>query len=314
MANTKTAVKKRISSPDYEQAPNTEWDDAAALYNSFTTDAVFYSMCHQRGVDISDPQTQEYAYVSSEYIGDICEERLREGTITEAAASRLVLIADLPAHFWRESELGLFQSYGLSKLTAVEKDYRNQLKDAVIQYNQLASNYLYKNPDSLLDEIVTATASASLSHAPDHIGGPKDQLRMLRGARTEAIGFSLLDKLSAMIPDRLSYRPATVEEDRCGADAIVLFDKQRFGLDFKSSLDGVESDKHGGHYDHTFGTDFHIQSIDKNTGIVTARIVPQIDETALGTRCRLPESEVMPAALHLGDQLLQMHKLTTSAH
>lgn len=312
MARTKTDHRKSPKSIDHEHAQRSTWENAAELYNSLTTDSEFYELSHQQNVDVHDSQSPEYASITSDYITQFCEARLQDGTLNETTATQLLLTANLPIFFWQQAELLQMQGQTTTEFTPPEKQRCNELKESIISYNQLVSNYLYEHPDTSLNEIVAATASSSLSHVPSYIGGAREQLTMLRGARTEAIGRHLLDELSRMAPDRLSYRPATIDEDKRGADVIVDFDGRQFGLDFKSSLDGVEANKNGDFYEHMSGVDFHIQDNRKPGGITTARLVPQINEVTLEGMCRLPETELMPAVLHMSDQLVKLHRASSS--
>ncbi len=302
---TKTRTLNLETAAPQEATVPTEWADAAGAFNSMLNEPEFLRQCQEQGIDISNRRSIDYAKAVDAYAREQCEGLLADELIDSNEASRRLMIACFPLYLHQETTLQALKQRGYKNLTKPERRaYHGVLKDDVIAYNQLVSDYLYTNPDTQLSDIARSTIEAASTYSPLGLAETvSQQSTMLSGARTEAVSCGLLDRIKQMAPF-FNYRRGTIDQDKRGVDAVVSIDNKDINVDFKASLDGVESTGDGEFVQHIPGKDYVIVTRNRNgQPHIVVRIVPGYREADLGDGCRLPEDVAKRETFHMMQQL-----------
>lgn len=303
---TRTMARPRT----HETQPTLElsdtWDNTVNYFTSILSDTDFLSYCSQHDIDPSDQHTPIFADGLARYIGDLCEVHRADGTMDDTLASRLLILGEFPRYLHQETALATYKGMKYRNMTDAQRQRKESLLHGVIEYDQLMSEHLYANPDESIIEIGAMTASATGLITPGELSQTaKRHIVALKGARVEAVSRHALDALVEMAPGMFSYRPATTKEDAQGADAITTFNGMLLNVDFKASLDGVESEKDGTFQGHTAGKDYVIKSYRRgNETYISVRIAPDFSDTDLGDRCQLSPELLTRVKLHMMNQLM----------
>ena len=302
---TKTRTLNLETAAPLEATVPTEWADAAGAFNSMLNEPEFLRQCQEKGIDISNPRSVSYGKAIDAYARDQCEGLLADELIDSSEASRRLIIAGFPLYIHQQTAVQTLKKRGYKSLTKPERTaYNGVLKDDVIAYNQLVSDYLYTNPDTQLSDIARSTIEAASTFSPLGLAETvSQQSAMLSGARTEAVSCGILDRIKQIAPF-FNYRRGTINEDKHGIDAIVSIDTKDMNVDFKASLDGVESTGDGEYVQHVPGKDYSINTWSRNGKPHTVvRIAPSYRDSDLGDSCRLPEDIAKRETLHMMNQI-----------
>lgn len=307
---TRTSVQQRthetVTAPERIDA----WGDTVNYFTSLINDTDFLSYCSRERIDVATPQTEAFAHGLATYIENLCEVHRADGTMSDELASRLLILGEFPRYIHQEATLTDLKRTRYRDMTRYQRQQKNESLNGVIEYNQLMSEHLYANPDENIIEIGAMTASATGLITPGELSQTASRhIVALKGARVESVSRHVLDALVEMAPNGMfSYRPATPEEDAQGADAITTFDGKPLSVDFKASLDGVESETDGTFKEHTAGKDYAVKSWQRgNTTYTSVRLNPDFTDTDLGNTCRLPQDVLTRAKLHMMTQLVNAY-------
>jgi hypothetical protein len=304
---TRTPGRQRTHETSFAPERTDAWDDTVNYFTSILTDTDFLSYCSQERIDTETPQSAAFAQGLASYIENLCEVHRADGTMSDSLATRLLILGEFPRYIHQEAALAELKRTKFRDMTRAQRQQKNESLYGVIEYNQLMSEHLYANPRENIIEIGAMTASATGLITPGEVSQTASRhIIALKGARVEAVSRHVLDALVEMAPDGMfSYRTATPEEDAQGADVITIFDGKQLSVDFKASLDGVESEVDGTFREHTAGKDFAIKSWrHDNITVVTARLNPDFTDADLGDTCQLPQDILTRAKLHMMTQLV----------
>jgi hypothetical protein len=293
--------------PEQTSAPESvAWDGVVDHFTHIVNDADFLQYCADHQIDATEQQSAAYADGLATYIEDLCAVRLGDGTTNAQTAGRLLMLGEFPRYLHQLTSLTTLRRYRYSELSRDQKQERKDSLLGVIGYNQLMSEHLYQNPNENIIEIGAMTAAATGLITPGELADTASQhMVALKGARVEAVSRQVLDALVAMAPDgSFTYRAATPEEDAKGIDAVTIFDGKVLNVDFKASLDGVESDGIGNFASHTAGKDYAVKTGHRGEALPNIRLNPDFTDSDLGDTCQLSPAVLMRAKLHMMHQLM----------
>jgi hypothetical protein len=222
-----------------EHLPNLEQDSNPTVDRiiDLTSQSLFLESGYERGLDLSDPQSEDYARHLSEYAEDYCRVSKLDGTEDQVSLSEIALFANAPLLVLQQQKK---YKNDKTKQYLASSEYR-QMKDDLRIGNQLISNYIdhhmTENADTLVNNL-----TEMVNRFKDH---PDGSVRTIiddhvMGIRTETGFIQLANQLKGV-----KVRRASQEQDGLGIDAIVDVsiptrpDAITFDLDIKKSLDQV---------------------------------------------------------------------------
>lgn len=222
-----------------EHLPTLEQDSNSAIdrITDLTSQPLFLESGYERGLDLSDPHSEDYARHLSEYAEDYCRISKLDGTEDQTSLSEIALFAHAPLLVMQQQK-----KYRIDKTKQhlASSEYR-QMKTDLMSGNQLISNYIdhhmAENADSLVDNL-TEIVSRFKDRPDSSVRAIIDDHVM--GIRTETGFVQCANQLKGV-----NVRRATQEQDGVGIDAIVDVsiptrpDVVTFDLDIKKSLDQV---------------------------------------------------------------------------
>lgn len=307
MQKTKTPLEARVGH-DRVTDEASSWASASQQIVEFTYEQDFIELCGNRGASPEDQTSYEYAMALSEYVSQYTDVHTEDGTLTDDEATRLRLIGQYPASSYRAR---IATEWKGEILNPEDLRFYRGCKLELVKYNQELSDYMYrKGSDLKLRDIAGAINNGVLQMSPEPMNISQRQMMVfLRGARTEAINHSLVDRLRAMLPDMVKGRRATPEEDQLGVDFVVNFDGKNLYLDFKSSVEAIVL---GGKTATSEGVmaGYSLKPSRSPDGrrLTVALLSPPFDEASLGDACSLSDIQAGPVAMALGNTLASVAK------
>ncbi len=246
-----------------------DWKYAFNLVKSFDSDPSFIQILVSSSLEPNDRSTTEYANALSLYGQDYCDNRSKNDTLDQNVIDQIKLLASVP--FFLHVKY-MLNNYAYDKKTRWLPETAMQemrtLKPYVIWYNQLMSDYAYANPQGRMDNLEGALIKQALSYYPRQIDTIEEDIQQVtRGARTEAIVRSLLDRTP------LNYIPGTIKDDLRGGDLIVEYDNKRVRVDIKTSIGPIARLRGGYEEIQTNNISYAIHRIKRDQGKEDATIV-----------------------------------------
>lgn len=285
---------------------------AADLIASFTYDKDFLNILEQHDASPEDQTSYQYAQALSSYVNKYVNTRSADGTLTLHEATRLQLIGEYPLSCYRDKivtdwseEFSRRRQEG-QHIDPQDRQFLRDCKAGLVRYNQTISDYLYEHGSALkLSDISGALSVGVGQMSPDTARDSSLKMaEILRGARTEAINRQLVDRLHEMVPDQISGRRATVEEDLAGVDYVVTVHGAELYLDFKSSLSALTY-KSSATADN-LAAGYTLRTA--RSGAKIATVAPSFDEASLRDACTLPEAQLTPMAITFSNTLSAVYK------
>lgn len=246
-----------------------DWKYAFSLVKSFDNEPNFIQISISGGLDPNDRSTTEYANALSLYAQDYCDTQATDIAIDQSTIDQIKLLASVP--FFLHVKY-MLNNYAYDKKThwlpETEMQRLRVLKPYVIWYNQLMSDYIYDNPSGKMIDLEGALIKQALSYFPRQIDTIEGDIQQVtRGARTEAIVRSLLDRTP------LNYIPGTIDDDLRGGDLIVEYDNKRVRVDIKTSIGPIARLRGGYEEIQSNNISYAIHRIKRDQGEEDATVV-----------------------------------------
>lgn len=306
-AKTKTA-EQRIIGHEHVSEESLGWSKAADSVTAFTYESGFLQACGEYGATPEDTTSYGYAMVLDSYVTDFVDIHLQDGTLSKDEAARLRITGGFPAWAYRSKLINDWRGTTLGK---EDLEIFRDCKKRAVNYIQTMTNYMYEHSDTMkMSDVGGAifTATANMAPEPEGIQGLRQQMaQMLRGARTEAVNHSLVDRLEVMTGGHIRGEQASEAEDNAGVDFKVLLGEQELLLDFKSSITSLLKGEAPTRDDLANGykiTPKRVNGIPRPVAV----IMPTFNEENLGDSCALDDMAAGQAALALANNLGKISK------
>lgn len=211
-------------------------DSALDRVIDLTTEPLFLENGYDKGVDVSNLDSEDFARHLNEYAEDYCRISKLDGTEDSASLSELALFANAPLLVLQQQKLNANQKK--HDLPSIEF---HQAKDDLVHSNSLITDYINEHPTENIHSLIN-----NLSATVDRFKDTPDQNARtiieehIKGIRTEGGFVQLASQLKGV-----EIRPATPQQERKGVDfaaRITLPSRNQpvgVDIDIKRSLDQV---------------------------------------------------------------------------